>query len=120
MAKKTENRGGKREGSGRKPIFELGERERRKIIEDVTAQATDNGTSFGSELGKLMFSEGGDKRTRLQAMRLYATDILPKMSERDITVKEITKPQVFLPERYPDSSEAPDYKTTPPPDFKTH
>ena len=120
MKKKAENRGGKREGSGRKPIFELGEQERRQIIEDVRNQAKENDTSFGSELGQIMFGEGGDKRTRLQAMRLYATDILPKTSERDVTVTEITKPQVFLPERYPDSDEAPDYKVPTPPDMPTH
>lgn len=118
--KKIENRGGKREGSGRKAIFELGEKERREVIQDVKAKAAENKTSFGTELGEIMFGKGGDKRTRLQAMRLYATDILPKVSERDITVTEITKPQIFVPEKYPDSSEAPDFKTTPPPDIKPH
>ncbi len=118
--KKVENRGGKREGSGRKPIFELGEKERREIIQDVKVKAAANKTSFGAELGKIMFGKAGDKRTRLQAMRLYATDILPKVSERDITITEITKPQIFVPEKYPDSSEAPDFKTAPPPDIKPH
>ena len=101
MTNKTENRGGKREGSGRKPIFELGEKERCQIISDVNEKATENGTSFGSELGKIMFGKGGDKRTRLQAMRLYATDILPKMSERDVTETKIVGPAVFLPDKNP-------------------
>ena len=106
----TENRGGSREGAGRKAIFELGEKERRQIIKDVRGIAEENETSFGAELGKIMFGKGGDKRTRLQAMRLYATDILPKVSERDINVTEILKPQIFVPEKYPDSSEAPDFE----------
>lgn len=101
MTKKTENRGGKRKGSGRKPIFELGEKERCQVISDVNEKAKENGTSFGSELGEIMFGKGGDKRTRLQAMRLYATDILPKISERDVTETKITVPAVFLPERHP-------------------
>ena len=101
MTKQTENRGGKREGSGRKPIFELGEKERGQIISDVNEKAKENGTSFGSELGEIMFGKGGDKRTRLQAMRLYATDILPKMSERDVAETQFAGPAVFLPEKHP-------------------
>ena len=98
---KRENRGGKRKGSGRKPIFELGEKERCQVISDVNEKAKENGTSFGSVLGDIMFGKGGDKRTRLQAMRLYATDILPKISERDVTETKINGPAIFLPEDHP-------------------
>ena len=105
----TENRGGRRAGSGRKPIFELGEQERRQIIKDVRAKAKENGTSFGAQLGKLMFGKAGDQRTRLQAMRLYATDILPKVSERETTTTTILKPQIYLPEEFEDEA-APDFK----------
>ena len=109
MAKKTESRGGKREGSGRKAIFDLGQAEREQIIKDVRAEAEKNRTSFGKELGKIMFGRGNDKRTRLQAMRLYATDVLPKIAEKDVTVTEIKKPQIFIPEELPDSAEAGDF-----------
>ena len=109
----TENRGGKREGSGRKAMFKLGNKERSKIIRKVQEQAKQNGTDFGSELGKLMFAPRAEKRLKMQAMQLYVRDVLPKVSERDITTTQITKPQVFVPEPYPDSSEAPDFKTSP-------
>ena len=116
----TENRGGKREGSGRKAVFELGNQERSDIIKKVKEQAKKNGTNFGSELGKLMFAPNAEKRLKMQAMQLYVRDVLPKTSERDINVTEITKPQIFVPEKYPDDDSAPDFKTAPPPDFKTH
>ena len=87
---KRENRGGKRKGSGRKPIFELGEKERCQVISDINEKAKEHGTSFGSELGEIMFGKSGDKRTRLQAMRLYATDILPKISERELLKPRLT------------------------------
>lgn len=116
----TENRGGKREGAGRKPIFELGEAKRKAIMKEVEIVAEEKGTSLGKEIGNMMFGRGKDKRLKMQAMQLYVRDVLPKVSERDVTVTEITKPQVFLPEKYPDSSDAPDYKPAPPPDFKTN
>ena len=108
----VENRGGKREGSGRKAIFELGDKERAKIVKQVNEQAKKNGTDFGLELGKLMFAPKAEKRLKMQAMQLYVRDVLPKVAERDVTVTEIKTPQVFIPEVYPDSAEAPDFKTT--------
>jgi len=110
----TENRGGDRDGSGRKSIFDLGQKTRSKIIKQVEAQAKKNGTSFGLELGKLMFAPNAEKRLKMQAMQLYVRDVLPKVSERDVTVTEISKPQIFVPEKYPDSSEAPDFIVVPP------
>ena len=116
----TENRGGKREGAGRKAIFELGEAKRKKILKDVEAVAEEKGTSIGQEIGNLIFGRGKDKRLKMQALQLYVRDVLPKVSERDVTVTAITKPQVFLPEKYPDSAEAPDFKPTESPELKTH
>lgn len=110
MIKKTENRGGKRPGSGRKPIFEFGEAQRNEIIKDVAAVAKKNKTSFGSTLGNMMFGCKGESRTRLQAMKLFATDILPKVSERDVTITEIKTPQVFIPEELSDTADVSDYK----------
>ena len=115
-----ENRGGKREGSGRKAMFKLGNKERSDIIAKVREQAEKNGTDLGSELGKLMFAPKAEKRLKMQAMQLYVRDVLPRVAEKDVNVTKITKPQIFVPEPYPDSSEAPDFKTTPPPDLKTH
>ena len=105
------NRGGKREGAGRKPIFELGEVKRKEILRDIAAVAEEKGTSIGSELGNMMFGRNKDKRLKMQAMQLYCRDILPKASERDVTVTEVKMPQVFIPEEYPDTANAPDFKT---------
>ena len=105
----TENRGGARPGAGRKAIFELGDKERAKIIKQVNAQAKKNGTDFGSELGKLMFGPNAEKRLKMQAMQLYVRNVFSKVSEQNVNVNEITKPQIFVPEKYPDNSEAPDF-----------
>ena len=118
MTNDKENRGGYRKGSGRKPIFELGEAKRKQIMKDVEKIAKEKGTSIGKELGNMML--GNDKRLQMQAMQLYVRDVLPKVSEREVTNTQVLVPQVFVPEKYPDSDEAPNFKTTPPPDIKTH
>ena len=106
----TENRGGSRPGAGRKIIFDLGDKEGAKIVKQVDEQAKKNGTDIGSELGKLMFAPNADKRLKMQAMQLYVRDVLPKVSERNVTVNEIRMPQVFIPEELPDTNEAKPYE----------
>lgn len=113
-----ENRGGAREGSGRKAIFEIGEAKRTEILEAIDVAVQGSNTSVGKELAKMIC--GKDQRLKMQAIQIYLRDLLPKVSERDVTVTEVTKPQVFLPEQYPDSDEAPDYKVPTLPDMPTH
>ena len=105
---KTENRGGRRKGSGRKSLFALGQAERAQVIKDIDAEFKKNGTSRGIELGKMMNSN--DQRLKMQAYQLFYRDVIPKVAERDVNVNHILKPQVFVPEKYPDSDEAPDFK----------
>lgn len=104
-----ENRGGAREGAGRKPLLDLSGTQREEIIKQVKAVAEKYGTSLGEVLGEMMFS-GKDRRTKLAAMRLYVGDVLPKVSESHKEVTDHTKPQVFTPEKYPDSDDAPQYR----------
>jgi len=108
--KKTENRGGKRKGSGRKPIFELSDSVRREIIVDVMAEAEANGTSIGRVMGQAIFKPGGDQRYKTQHLQTFLRDVLAKQSERDVTITEFKVPQIFVPEKYPDSDEAPIFK----------
>ncbi len=103
--------GGRREGAGRKPLLDLAGESREQIIKDVLAEGERLGLSFGALLGKLIF-ENEDKRLKLAAMQLYVRDVLPKVSEREVTVTDVSKPQVFTPEKYPDSSDAPEYRPT--------
>jgi len=110
MAKKTENRGGKRPGAGRRAVFDLGEEKRKEIMRDIAEIAEKKSSSIGKELGDMMFGRSKDKRLKMQAMQLYVRDVLPKISEREVTETKITKPQIFVPEPYPDSDEAPDFK----------
>lgn len=62
-------------------LTELGEKERKAIIEDVRKEAKANNTTFGRELARLIFKPDGDKRLRMTAMQLYVRDILPKSQE---------------------------------------
>ena len=110
MANEKENRGGKREGAGRRQVFELGEAKRKEIMKDVAESAASKNTSIGKELGDMMFGRSKDKRTKLTAMQLYVRDVLPKISERETTENVILKPEIYLPESLPDTDEAPDYK----------
>ncbi len=100
--KKTENRGGRRPGSGRKLVLDLGRRRREEIIKQVEAEAKANGTSFGEQLGKLMFGVGGDKRLKLAAMQLYAREILPRVREGEASADDIKGPAIYLPEQRPE------------------
>ncbi len=99
--KKTETRGGYRPGAGRKGVFDLGRKKRTQIIKEIDAEAKANKTTFGSELGRLIFNPSGDKRLKLAAMKLYVRDVLPRVSERDVTETKLIGPAVFLPERHP-------------------
>ena len=106
----TENRGGKREGADRKAIFELGAAKRKEILKDIADIALEKGTSIGKELGNMMFGRGKDKRLKMQAMQLYVRDVLPKVSERDVTTTQILVPQIYLPEEFEDTEDAPDFE----------
>ena len=105
---KTENRGGRRKGSGRKSLFALGQAEQAQVIKDIDAEFKKNGTSRGIELGKMMNSN--DQRLKMQAYQLFYRDVIPKVAERDVTVNHVVKPQVFIPEQFPDSDETPAFK----------
>ena len=109
---KVENRGGAREGAGRKPIFGLSEDTRRNILRDLDEMANENGTTLGKELGGMIFGKGRgrDKRTRMQAIQAVLRDVLTRSSERDVNVNHVVKPQVYIPEQFPDSAEAPEFK----------
>lgn len=112
MAVKKENRGGKREGAGRKPLLELAGQTRQDIIKQVIQIAEDNDTSFGEVLGNMIFAKRGEKRVKMQAMQLFVRDVLPKVAEQEVTKTSIVKPEIYMPEEMPDSDEAPAYTPT--------
>ena len=109
MANDDKNWGGARKGAGRRAVFELGEAKRKEIMDDVTAAAKKKNSSIGKELADMMFGRQKDKRTKLSAMSLYVRDVLPKISEREVTETHILKPQIYLPEPLGDTDDAPDY-----------
>ena len=58
----------------------------------------------------MIFKPGGDQRYKTQGIQTFIRDVLAKQSERDVTVTQYKMPEVFIPEKYPDSDEAPDFK----------
>ena len=106
--KRKENRGGVRMGAGRKPIFEISDTERREIIKTVKKELATNKTSIGQELSRIIC--GHSVREKLAAISLYTKNVLTQTSEKDVNVNQVQKPQIFIPEEYPDSDEAPCFK----------
>ena len=110
MADDSTNWGGKREGAGRRAVFELGEAKRKEIMKDIADIAKKKNTSIGKELGNMMFGRNKDKRLKMTAFQLYVKDVLPKISERETTTTTILKPQIYLPEELVETEETPDFK----------
>lgn len=110
MPDDSKNWGGARKGAGRRAVFELGEAKRKEIIKDIAAIAEKKNTSIGKELGDMMFGRQKDKRTKLTAMSLYIKDVLPKISEREVTETHVLVPQLYLPQELPDAADLPDFK----------
>ena len=110
MKNKVENRGGKRSDAGRKALLELGGESRAEIIETFKKIAEENGTTFGEELANMIFGERKEKRLKMQAMQLYVRDVLPKISEREVTEIQVLVPQIYLPEEFEDTDGVPDFK----------
>ena len=109
MKDKTENRGGKRKGAGRKALLELAGESRSEIIETFKKAAEKHDTTFGKELANMVFGKRKEKRLKMQAMQLFVRDVLPKVSERETTTTTILKPQIYLPVEFEDA-DVPDFK----------
>lgn len=100
IGQKTENRGGKREGAGRKPVFELSDEARIAALKDFAAIAKKYNTTLGKALGEIAFGRHKSKTLKIQAMRCVLSNLMTQTSERDVTVsKKPIEPGILLPPR---------------------
>ena len=81
----SDNRGGKRPGAGRKPIYEISDRELKQLVEAAEKKAEETGKSLADVLVGLAY-QIDDKRTALQALRVYFERVIVKNTEKDITI----------------------------------
>ncbi len=81
----SDNRGGKRIGAGRKPIYEISDSELKQLVKAAKKKAKETGKSLADVLMGLAY-QIEDKRTALQALRVYFERVIVKNTEKDITI----------------------------------
>jgi hypothetical protein len=81
----SDNRGGARPGAGRKPIYEISESELKQLVKAAKKKAKETGKNLADVLIDLAY-QIDDKRTALQALRVYFERVIIKSTERDITI----------------------------------
>ena len=79
----SDNRGGKRIGAGRKPIYEISDSELKQLVKAAKKKAKETGKSLADVLMGLAY-QIEDKRTALQALRVYFERVIVKNTEKDI------------------------------------
>ena len=95
----SDNRGGKRIGAGRKPIYEISDSELKQLVKAAKKKAKETGKSLADVLMGLAY-QIDDKRTALQALRVYFERVIVKNTEKDITInpREPSNPLIISAE----------------------
>ncbi len=96
---KTENRGGKREGSGRKPET-LSVRQLKEFERAAEAMAKEHGVTLQDIVLGFAYDETAPMKDRLAASKLYWDKSVISATEGGEADKTIG-PAVFLPEKHP-------------------
>lgn len=96
-----DNRGGKREGSGRKPQYELSDAERKRLVKAARDRAKKEGKHISELLVDLAYQQD-DKRTSLQAIKTYFDQVIVKASEKDVHTDRPSGPAIMLPPKKQD------------------
>ena len=107
---KPENRGGKRAGSGRKPGYSPGRealsvRQSKEFEETARQLAKEFGKTIQEVIGRQIYDPEASRKDVQTAANLfwkYSVIGASEGGEADVKV-----PQVFVPEKYEDSDEAP-------------
>lgn len=94
-----ENRGGRREGSGRKRAS-ISNQEVAKLIRAAKKKAKETGKSIADQLIDAIYAERG--RLRIAAVKVYYDQVVTAASEADVNVSKNDKPAIYLPEQKPD------------------
>ena len=93
--KKTENRGGYRPGSGRKPN-EISNKTIDGLLSALKENEKKHGTTWQQELADIMW--GTDKAAKIRVGKILTEVLATKHSSKDININEINGPQIGLPE----------------------
>ena len=104
MQTKRENRGGKRQGSGRKSVLVISDEQKKALLLSIKKVAKKANRSDQWEiLAEMIFAhedyEDITHRDQLTAIKLSADLLIAKNSEKDVSINEHTEPQIFLPEK---------------------
>ena len=98
---KKDNRGGKREGAGRKPGREtLSVRQSREFEEAAKALAKEYGYTIPEGVGRMFYDHDASRRDKLSAANLFWKYSVIGATEGGEADKVIG-PAVFLPEEHP-------------------
>ena len=101
MAEKKDNRGGIREGAGRKPGREtLSVRQLKEFERSAKAMAKEHGATLQDVVLAIAYDDEAPRRDRLAAAKLYWDKSVIVASEGGEGDK-ILGPAVFLPEKHP-------------------
>ena len=99
----TENRGGKREGAGRKPRFTNSDTFLEQLAEAEAASIASGADSMAATIVKL--AKGEDKRVAASMCKLYADKVVVGASEQEVSVMKHDGPGVLLPPEEPDTEQ---------------
>lgn len=99
-----DNRGGRRAGSGRKPITYLYDNQARDLFREIKARAKKEDRKWQAILMDFVYGRDVDGVTiemtakeRISAMKLLADMVSSKHSEQNININKPTAPAISLP-----------------------
>jgi hypothetical protein len=98
MESKIENRGGKRQGSGRKP-GNLSLNETDSLVKAFRRKAKETGMKVGDILAGIAYDLEENTRYRLKALEIYMNITTVKHTHQ--VVEKIEGPQIMLPQLKP-------------------
>jgi hypothetical protein len=78
----------------------LSEREARRLLTAIRAEAKRRGTSWETEFARHLFSD--DWREAAAFFKMLTDRLFTKATALDVTVQRFTEPAIYLPEQRPD------------------
>jgi hypothetical protein len=103
---RTENRGGHREGSGRKRVS-ISDTEVKKLLREFRKKEKETGVSIWGKLADIAHgtTKGTTIKEQTTAIKLFAECVITRASESESTVKSESEPAIYLPEKKADPAE---------------
>ncbi len=101
-----ENRGGKREGSGRKRVS-ISDTEVKKLLREFRKKEKETGVSIWGKLAEIAYrtARGATIKEQTTAIKLFAECVITRASESESTVMSKNEPAIYLPKSKPDPAD---------------